>query len=1765
MDYIEISITDFTGFDPEIVIARLVELDFESFVETDSGILGYISEDVYRELPVSAYLQHICNEHGLKVSVQKIGSQNWNALWESAYEPVIIAGKCRVRAPFHAPLAGIPYEIVIEPRMSFGTAHHETTSLMLELLMMENVKGKRVLDMGCGTGVLAILAYKMGAAQVIAIDNDEWAFSNALDNMKKNEAEDVTVIRGEADGIPGPEYDFILANINRNVLIRDIPVYAGFLKANGILLMSGFYEEDIGQIRTTSEKSGLQYVSHKSDNKWVGAKFMNLLLAGLLMLLTLASHGQKQVWFSGDSTKFVGELNGIFFNLPDNEKKIITPFMEEFVQKWNQEEFDAEKKKVIYEMFNEMVKKKVRPYPDFFNYINALNIFVSSHQPDGYFNPWSDILKKLIIDKNNRKFVAFLDATTNLFESNLIYKSLTTRWKIKQPVYNFSFDTVPVIEFQKSDLVCYANDDSLNIYGTKGAYYPLSNQWIGQKGMVNWKRAGLEPDKIFALLSRYEIQMRFSNFTADSVNFFHKKYFPESISGRYIDKVLADVTETKASYPRFYSYDKKIGISRLFNNIDYLGGFAMEGSRIIGSGGKLMDASLYFKKDGKDFVVARSKSFIIRPDRINSGAASITIYYENDSVFHPGLQLKYIDDKKELSFSKDERVITISPWFDSYHKIEIYCEALYWKVGGTMISFEMMKGPTKESKAVFESSSYYSLHRYEKLRGIDDINPLNQIKNFITKRKSQDFTLDELTTYMNKPVEQVEVQILTLANRGFLVYDYDGKIAHVNKKLTDYVKAQAGKADYDVIFFNSFVTNAANGVLELDSFDLKLQGVQMIVLSDSQQVTVFPKNSEVILKKDLNFVFTGKIEAGLFDFYARDCYFEYDKFGINMPFIDSMLFYVRSKKFDQKKGIYPLVKVNTAITNLSGYLQIDDPLNKSGLKMLPQYPIFTNRNNAFVTWSKGSIQNGVYARDEFYYEVNPFTIRSMDVLATDSLKFTGSLTSAGIFPDITEPLKVRPDNSLGLVKTTDSSGFSVYGGKGTFVKKIDLSDQGLRGDGTLRYLNSTTYSGNFIFLPDSMKTLAKNISMAEVTGAVEFPAVTGDSVKEFWLPYQDSLVITSTSKEMAMYNNQSTFEGRLALTPKMLSGDGTVRIRDAEMDSKAFNFKRRSYDALIANFRIKSYDLADLTISTKNYQTHFDFDDRKGEFKSNIGISKVEFPINKYICSMDRFDWLIDSEEILLSNEQSKKQVPDSLSLAQYIDLAYTGSEFISVHPLQDSLKFFAAKARYNLRTNVINASEVKIIKVADAAIYPDSGKVIILKNAEMPSLKRAIILANTKTRFHQFYNAEVSISSRKNYTGSGDYDYRERTGEREQIHFDRIRVDSSMQTVAEGLIGDSAGFVLSPEFAFKGPFNLKADEKNLIFDGGFHAITDCFQEIPEWIRFTSAIDPEHVQIPVIFPLKNIDHEPINLGLMFFNTEDKIRPSFFRRKISFSDTTMITAEGLLEYNIPAAEFRISGPEKLKDLSLKGNYMALNTGNCMVRGEGKLNLSLKSGNFKIESYGILDYFILPDSIRLRCAMTLNFPFSEPGLERFSKQLASVNMPGVKLMGTPYALAMENMLDKQDFERLKNEQALLGKYKKFPEALERSIFLADVSMNWDSTTRSYVSFGSIGIANVGKNQVNRYAKGIIEFSKKRNGDEFTIFLELSPNDWFFFNYRNNVLMALSSDLTFNDLIREEAQSRAEQKRVGALAKGFSYTVATERKKRDFLRKFQPEENQ
>jgi hypothetical protein len=1486
-----------------------------------------------------------------------------------------------------------------------------------------------------------------------------------------------------------------------------------------------------------------------------------LILISFAGNLSLSAQTQKLGRFSGDSTKFVGELDLLFNNLQGNEEKLTKEVMAEFLPNWNAEKYNPFQKKRIYDIGNLMLKKKLRPFPDFYNFIRALNASLKSNQTEESFRDWSKILLKLADSKYSRHFTAFVEFSIPLFLSGLIYDTPLTKWKVMDPHYSFRIDSVPEVDFTPSDLACLANSDTMFVYNTRGIFFPLSNRWKGNGGRVDWARAGLDPQVIYVTLQNYEIAVNLSKYSAENAQFFHKKYFSTAIPGQFTDKIMGDVAEERATYPRFSSYDKQLAIRNVFPNIHYLGGFAMEGGRINGYGDNKVDARLSIIKDDKEFMTLRSKVFVIRTDRISAGKASVAIYFDADSIYHPGLQMKYIEDKKELSLTKDDRTDVMSPMFDSWHKLEIYCEALYWKTTEQKINFEMMKGPNSEGRATFESNNYYSEQRYDQVQGMDAVNPLYVINNICGQAKKREISLEQLINMMQKTPESVEALMLSLSARGFVLYDEDAKRAVIKDKLFNYIKAKNNLADYDVITFNSEVKGTPNAILDLKTFDMKINGVKSVFLSDSQQVYIYPAKNEILVKKDRDFLFSGKIEAGLFDMYAKDCAFEYSKFKLDLPTIDSMGFYVRSRTKDPKTQIYPMVKVRTYLTSLSGDLLIDDPKNKSGRKYLQEYPVFNSKNDAQALWDKKSIQRGVYKKEKFFYTVYPFTFKNIARIPTDSLQFKGMLTSAGIFPTITEPLKVRPDYSLGIETTTTEQGLPAYGGKGTFFKHIDLSNEGLKGNGILTYLGSTTVSDKFIFYPDSMNTFARSFEAKELASGANYPSVFGDSLNEKWLPYQDSMVVGTVKKDFAMYNDQSRFTGNLGLTPTGLTGQGTIRIKDAEMDSKTFKFNPKTFDANIANFRIKSVNLNELSISTKNYQTHFDFEQKKGAFKSNVGISKVEFPFNKYICSMDRFDWLIENEEIALSNEMNKSiMATDTMSLSNLIDAPSPGSEFISVHPRQDSLRFFALKARYNLRTNLISAEDVKLIRVADAAVFPDSGKVYILRNAEMKPLAKANIIANRANKYHNFYNANVTITSRKKYSATANYDYVENNGEHEMIAFNKIIVDTNGQTVAKGKIPEDAKFKLSPQFAFAGDVTLSSGDKNLKFDGGFQPVSNCPDVGGFWVAFESVIDPQNVQIPLNPDLRDIHLQKLALGVMFSNTTGTIYPALFTNRRSFSDSLMTTAEGKVDYSAQNKSFRISLPDNPQGNGTTGlNSMTFDDDNCVIHGRGRVSMGVNATPLGFQTYGTVNHFIIPDSTNTQLSLALDFAFTDDAMEKFRLALMSVNLDGMNIQKTPYYLAMQSVIPKKDLEKLDNEMSLTGKFRKFPDELNHTIFFGDVKFKYDSSSRTWVSYGPIGIASIGKNQVNRYVKGIIEFAKKRNGDDFTFLLQLTEHDWYYFNYRNRIMQAISSNLEFNDAVLNGVKSRTEEKKMDDFAKGYRYSIATDRKKRDFLNKY------
>ena len=257
----------------EMLIAEMGMLGFESFVEKSGGLEAYIQKPLWSSsLLDSVFVLH-SEQFNIEYQVKEIEQVNWNSEWEKHFDPIQVNGRVSIRAPFHEN-PNLDYDIIIEPKMSFGTGHHETTHLMVSYLLEMDLTGEKVLDMGCGTGILAIFAEMRGASSVDAIDIDNWCYINTLENIERNKIQHVKAYEGDASLLIDQSYDVVIANINRNILLADIPVYSERLMSGGNLLLSGFYSEDVSLIEARCLEFGMKLVEQKERHNWMGLKFV---------------------------------------------------------------------------------------------------------------------------------------------------------------------------------------------------------------------------------------------------------------------------------------------------------------------------------------------------------------------------------------------------------------------------------------------------------------------------------------------------------------------------------------------------------------------------------------------------------------------------------------------------------------------------------------------------------------------------------------------------------------------------------------------------------------------------------------------------------------------------------------------------------------------------------------------------------------------------------------------------------------------------------------------------------------------------------------------------------------------------------------------------------------------------------------------------------------------------------------------------------------------------------------------------------------------------------------------------------------------------------------------------------------------------------------------------------------------------------------------------------------------------------------------------
>ncbi|MBP8033612.1 MAG: hypothetical protein KAZ71_03380 [Bacteroidia bacterium] len=1478
-------------------------------------------------------------------------------------------------------------------------------------------------------------------------------------------------------------------------------------------------------------------------------------------LLTLAIHfanAQKITQFSSDSVKYIKELNEYFYDNSAN-KKDAEEYVLNFQKIWKSPDFSSKYRASVYKTSNAMLQRKLKPYPYFITYLNSVVNFIDSKQNPEVFDNWQLCIEKIFNSKNLKNYGEYLEMSENIFANNVFYKSPTYSYRSEETNYKFEFDSIPKVVFPKFTLIGSSpRGDSISVENIQGIYYPSLGKFVGKGGRLSWKRTGVGND-VYADLIRINLDCKTGGYYSDSAIFVGKQYFDIPQKGRVTDKIVTENGDP--TYPRFDSYSKRLVVKNIYPDVDYDGGFGMRGNKFVGSGNAQNPAKLLFKRNNARFLEISARSFSMTKEKINAKPASVKFYLEKDSIIHPGLSFVYQVDKKTVTLLRTDDGLEKSPYFNTYHKVDMYFEQLVWKTDEPKIEFNFLPNNT-QGEAFFESQDFFSRGRLEAIKGQETINPVQKMNDYyLNNGNVLSFTVVDFAKYIKYLAVDLRPIIFKMAIFGLIYYEPETDLITIKPRMFDYIKDLKHDKDYDILTIHSFFTeeyrkrapNQNNATMSLvnNSYDITIRGVENILLSDTQKVFIFPKHNELLLKKNRTIDFSGTVASGKFEFHGKDFVFDYDMFKLKMKTIDSCRIYVVSSEPDIN-GNYPFRRVQTVIENLNGELRIDAPKNHSGFGKAPTFPQFQSFKESYTFYDKKNIFKGVYNRDKFYYKLDPFTMDSLDNFRNEGLVFEGEFSSAGIFPTFREQLKLQKDYSLGFVRNTPPGGFQVYGGKAKFENEIRLSNKGLRADGDLNYVTSTTRSKDFIFFPDSMNTLANSFDIKEQIDPIEFPQAHGDTVFVHWMPYKDLMNASDKGSPFKTYNNMCTFKGRYSLSPQELHGNGVVDMVKADIEAVNILFRQHQFFSDTANFHLKAIGEEGLTFASDNVNAKMDLEKRVGEFVANGNASIVRFPKNQYIAYMERFKWFMDTEEIQLGDENKKLDG----SVENALDLE--GPQFISVHPKQDSLRFLAPAAKYNLRKYIISCINVPFINVADARIYPDSGKVIIHKNAVMDTLKNANIMANTVTKYHTIRNVTANIFGQKRYLATGDYQYLDENNKPYLIKFNSIKPDTIGQTVSEGDISEDSKFQFNDYFSFAGKVYLYANNKFLTYDGGTKIVHACGKIGKAYLKFNGEIDPNEILIPLPANTTDMNGKPVGSAIIYGQDTNMVYSSFVSLRGGRKDVDVISSDGYLGFDKESKEYRITNKEKFVEQSLPGNYISLNTENCKVYAEGKMDLGADLGQVKFNTIGIATHSTINDSATFELMSTIDFFFDKGVLKKMIKDVEVYNntLPAIDFSNKVFNKGITEILGKDKGDKVIADLNLNGSIKKFPDEFEKTFMITNTEMRYDKTSRSFLSVGAIGLGAINKTEIYKQVPGYIQLQRKKGGDNFTLYFELDPQTWYYFYYFKGVMSVVSSNAEFNNAIKElKSKDKKQEVKSGP---GFQFTTCSPTKRDMFLRK-------
>jgi len=1318
----------------------------------------------------------------------------------------------------------------------------------------------------------------------------------------------------------------------------------------------------------------------------------------------------------------------------------------------------------------------------------------------------------------------------------------------------------PVIRFNRVTLNFVTKYDSVFLKGTKGMLSLRNNTFVGNGGSFDWSPAGLSPDSVYCTFTDYNFNAARPDIKSDLVKLNYVSRTPGFIPGTFEFKSQQRKDSAFSTYPRFKSFQNSLAIQGIGDeNVKYRGGFSLTGRKISSASVTGDFSSIEVSHNGEKRFVAESPEFLFTDSTITSEKTRIVIEQGNDSISHPSVRMRYTygsDSLQQLLLLKDKGVMKHTPYSASFFNVDFATDVIRWNLYSDSLDL-LTDGGRGTVPLIIESIDFYDPDDFRLLKGEGfSFHPVALIANYCIKNRVRDFYTGDLVQFSGKEFRDIKAAIQFVSQKGLITYDPKTDVVHVKEKTILLYKAYRSEIDYDNLKIHSVIDSSANASLNFSKRYMTVRGVEEFKVSDSLNVRIEPDSSVITILQNRDIKFDGTINAGNFEISGKGFTLKYDSFFISLTHIDSINFYVTETN---AKGQSVRRKLNNNMVGAdstaaktgglgdtsksSGTLFISRANNKSGKHKIPNYPRLDATTGGVIYFDREEVLGGVYDRSMFFV-VPPFKLDSLNDADPSSINFEGTFASSGMFPNFKEKLHSQPDKSLGFEHDIPPAGYQLYNSDAKMTGMLTLNNRGLRGAGTVKYLAATVSSNDFLYYPDSVIARGNRATISEkLFGDVYFPQASLPDYEMKWLPKEDKMKLKNTKEPFNFYDSTAQMRGTVTVSKTGVAGAGKLETRGIEIISRGMNFNAKDFGARHARFKMNSADPQKPLVSGSDIRLKFNLEQNYADISPEVeGVAAIDFPYAQFKTSIPKMRWDLNAQKITMSKDP---------------DVPIENSYFYTTRKDLDSLNFNAEKAEYDLKTQQLKVSGIPYIIVADARITPENNEVLILENAKIGTLKNTTIILDTLNGYHRLTEGVVDIVSRKEFSGYATYQYvnflndtfaikmtdfhLEAIAETEAARRSHRRKSvATQQTVGTGAVTDQAKLVLGAGMFYKGDMTMYATRPALQLTGYVKLDIKKIKNYSTWIRYEQTGDETDVHIDFDNAVTE-EGKRVNAGL-HFGADNDLYITFVNDKKSDDDDDFFEPSGTLHYDTTSSEFKIESLEKAAGNSLSGKVFAYNDANMQVRFEGPVKLFSGLKDFTITSSALGQGDMQTNEIKMNTFLMVDTNVPAQAFDIMARQIQDV----IKNEGADDGLGDQTELlykiadivgerVAKDFE----QRSLQGYVPLGTIAqLAKPLVFSNVNLKWSPKAKAFYSEGSIGMSNIGRNDVNGAFEGFMEVRKNEDGAPvFHVFIKASPEAWYYFGYEDNRLMVQSSNSEFNGVIAK--RSNAGKAKVGEVA--------------------------